>query len=176
MTRSFARPAVRGGSLLAAVALLGFATSCRPERPAGVLDEARRADDGAPLELTARLSPTVISVGEQGTLTLTLRNTTDSTVTLVFGEGCQLLPYIEGEEGDLIFPRGGWGCVTVVSTLVLPPEATRSLELPVHGGAPSQAIHAGASLPPGRYRAYGALGLPPDERLRSDTIAFRVVD
>ena len=149
--------------------------ACRPEQPAGAPADARREVGGA-LELTATVSTSELRVGERATLTLALRNSADTTASLVFGDGCQLLPYIENEQGVLIHPSGGWACITVVTSLVLPPHATRTLEVALHGGAPAQAIHTGAILPPGRYRAYGTLGLAPSERLRSDTVRFTVVE
>lgn len=149
--------------------------ACRPEQPAGAPADARREDGGA-LELTATISTREMRVGERATLTLALRNPADTTATLMFGDGCQLLAYIEDERGLLVYPSGGWACITVVTTLVLPPHATRTREVVMHGGARTQAIHSGAILPPGRYRAYGTLGLAPSDRLRSDTVRFTVVE
>ena len=174
MFRTVAR---RRAHMRIVVGFLAFTVlaACRPEQPAGAPADARREVGGA-LELTATVSTSELRVGERATLTLALRNPADTTATLVFGDGCQLLAYIENEQGSPVYPQGGWGCITVITTLVLPPHATQAREVVLHGGAPAQAIHSGAILPPGRYRAYGTLGLAPSDRLRSDTVRFTVVE
>lgn len=129
------------------------------------------------LEFTTSLSRTVIPVGGTAVMQMRLRNRGASTVTLNFPHSCQILPYIEGAGGSTVFPTGGgWGCLTVVTRLVLEPgeEVVQTLE--VHGGAPAPAVFTGALLPPGQYRAFAELGERPRPYSSTNSVSFSVVE
>ena len=131
---------------------------------------------GRSLELTASMSDTELAVGEDATLRITLRNHGDRPVELNFPHSCQILPYIETAVGQLVYPQGGWGCLTVLTRLHLAPGEEKVQTLQVRGGVPQPAIHTGAALPPGEYRAYAELGEKNRVILRSNAVGFRVHD
>ena len=128
--------------------------------------------DGLRLELTHL--PAVILVGDSATVTIRLRNETARSVRLEFGSSCQIMPYIETEAGAVIYPDGGWGCATVLTTLDVPARGVVTRTVVIRGTLQPDG-RFGPSLPPGRYRAYAALD-PNAGRLslRSQSVAFEV--
>ena len=102
-----------------------------------------------------------------------LRNVSRESVTLSFPDSCQVVPYITtARVDDVVYPSGGaWGCLTVITQLVLSPGAEHVTEVLVRGGA--QPMNPAVPLVRGEYRAYARLE-HPSFPLRSVTIAFRV--
>jgi hypothetical protein len=156
-----------------ALALSFGAVACDAER--GVGPRAARLE----LEVFASFAPDNL---DTPSFTRVLRNVSAKPVTLVFPSSCVVLPYIETVDGHIVHPGGGgWGCLTVISTVTL--AAGGSI---VH----SEALEAGPAsyrsnkitLPAGRYRAYaeldGFLGEygGPRVQLRSREVIFQVPD
>src|SRR5436309_3420817 len=128
-------------------------------------------DEG--LQLEASIGRSTISFGDTTSIVFRLRNLSKDTITLSFQDSCQVLPYITTPRADeVVYPSGGaWGCLTVVTSLVLAPGAERVTAVLVRGAA--QASYPAIALQPGEYRAYARLGHPRFP-LRSRTIAFRI--
>ena len=149
-----------------AAILLTALVGCQVGTEPGTVDD---------LEFTTSLSRTVIPVGETAVMQMRLKNRGTSTVTLDFPHSCQILPYIEHAGGATAFPSGGgWGCLTVVTKLVLEPgeEVVQTLE--IHGGAPMPAVYTGAALDEGQYRAFAELGERPRHYVKSNSVSFSV--
>ena len=93
-----------------------------------------------------------------------LRNVTSDTIALSFPNSCQVLPYITTPQVDrVVYLSGGaWGCLAVVTSLVLAPGAAHVTTVLVRASA--QATDPAIPLLRGEYRAYARLG----------TIRFRV--
>lgn len=154
-------------SIVTAV-VLGALGACQTGIEPGTVDD---------LELTTSLSRTVIPAGETAVMQMRLRNRGTSTVTLDFPSSCQILPYIQAAGGSSVFPTGGgWGCLTVITKLVLEPgeEVVQTLE--IRGGTPAPTISTGAQLAPGQYRAFAELGERPRPYVKSNSVSFSVVE
>ena len=127
------------------------------------------------LSLEATISSATILIGQADTLTFRLRNLTPSSVSLTFGSSCQLLPFIEDAGDGVVYPPGGsYGCLTVITTLSLPPFGVRVITQEVRGDTLSTAA-PGAVLPPGSYRGYAVLQSNSRQpELRSAPVAFEI--
>ena len=113
---------------------------------------------GAGVSLSLSVSREVIQAGQLDTITIVLRNTTNRAVTLSFGSGCQLLPYIADARGTVVLPSGGaWMCTAIVTTLTLAPGETRSSILVWTGTTEFASEMPLRSLPPGRYSIWARL-------------------
>lgn len=129
------------------------------------------------LRLTAEISTPTVNVGQTALLTFRLQNLTAESVTLSFGGGCQIVPFIETAAGVVVNPpNGSYACLAVITKLELAPHGERAITQEVRGGVPQIAIYTSVPLPPGDYRAYAILH--PNSRLsfelRSDAVSFSV--
>jgi len=131
------------------------------------------APEGGPLRLEATIGRSTIGVGDTTSIVFRLRNVSRETVALSFPDSCQVVPYITTPRVDeVVYPSGGaWGCLTVITQLVLAPGAEHVTKVLVRGGA--QPMNPAVPLVPGEYRAYARLE-HPSFPLRSVSIAFRV--
>jgi hypothetical protein len=143
-------------ALPALPALLALAGACTDS--GAVLDV--EAQDGLVLAVTA--SASAVTPGDTVRLVAHLANRNDFPVRLSFSSGCQVLPYVEGPDGKVVYPHGGgWGCATVLTSLELAPgevkeqvfrwtaqsyDYDRQTFRPVY-----------SPLPAGEYRAYVVL-------------------
>ena len=128
--------------------------------------------EGAP---SAGLRHAATGTGEEtDTLTFRLRNLTARTVSLTFGSSCQVLPYIEDVNDGVVYPHGGFFCLTVITTLTLPAFGETTMIQPFRGDT----VHtpgSGTVLAPGSYRAYAALDQNSEHaELRSNAVAFTI--
>lgn len=154
----------------AVVASLVSVVSCA-EQPAAPILGAEL--DGLRLELS--MDRTTILVGDSGTITMRLHNSTAAPLRLHFGSTCQILPFVESEAGAIQYPGGGgWACGAMLTSLDVPAggAVTRTILVRGVGSAPA---HPGTSLPPGRYRSFALLEpTPPGPQLRSEALEFEV--
>lgn len=154
-----------GTSLLFFVAALGCSTA--PTDPA--LPEA------GGLRLDGSISSQTVRLGAQSVLTFRLSNLSEETVKLDFGSSCQITPFIETAGGRDVYPGGGYGCLTVLTSLTLLPRGERLTTMEVFGGHIRPDIYTGYPLPVGRYRAYAILeGNSRGIELRSTYVEFEV--
>ena len=107
-----------------------------------------------PLRLEGSLTSSSIGSGEATTFSFHLRNLGPDTVRLVFGSGCQVLPYVRtAVSGSPVHPRGGgYVCTAGVSTLTLGPGATKSGHLVLYAGSRPDGSVYGPALAPGSYQ------------------------
>jgi hypothetical protein len=131
------------------------------------------APEGGPLRLEATIGRSTIEIGDTTSIVFRLRNVSQETVSLSFPDSCQVVPYITTLRVDeVVYPSGGaWGCLTVVTQLVLSPGAEHVTKVLVSGGA--QPMTPAVPLVRGEYRAYARLEHPRFP-LQSATVAFRV--
>ena len=129
-----------------------------------------------PLKLDAGMTSTRLAPGETSTATFTLQNVSSRTIALSFISSCQILPYVrERATRRMVHPREGWGCALVLTSLVLGPGESRTVQL--HLRAADAAAHPVVALPAGDYEAYAQLdatfeGSPFS--LRSPSLQFSV--
>ena len=162
---------LRTAQVLAIGVLFAFGCSERSTGPRVI----ELPGEHASLRLELTMASATVQVGDSATATMRLINDSPTAVQLGFGSTCQIMPYIETEAGAVTYPGGGgWGCATVLTTLHVPARGVVIRTLVIR--ATSQPDNfAGASLPPGRYRAYAVLepnsGRPSQ---RSQSVVFEV--
>ena len=136
------------------------------------------AREGLVLSLTA--SPAAIAPGDTARLVARLANHNDHAVRLDFSSGCQILPYVESAEGQVVYPYGGgWGCTAALTSLTLAAGEVREVAYVWTGQSYDYDRKTFAPiytpLPAGSYRAHVVLsgGLGADRvELRSNTEAL----
>ena len=158
---------LRTAQVLVSGALFAFGCSDRSTEPP--------PGEHAGLRLELTMASTTVPVADSVTATIRLFNDSPIAVQLGFGSTCQIMPYIETEAGTVTYPGGGaWGCGDMLTTLQVPARGMVSRTLVIRATA-QPGNFPGASLVPGRYRAYAVLdpfaGRP---LLRSPGIAFEV--
>lgn len=106
----------------------------------------------AGLAATLTIAPGVVAAGSEFTIQYTVANTARDTARLVFG--CAAPAGAMGLRGasqvTLLYLRQS-GCYTMISTVVLPPGAERTVEFTWPATYESPTGGVGAPLPPGRY-------------------------
>lgn len=114
--------------------------------------------DGA-LRLEVTVARSVIAIGDTTAAVITLRNLSAHLITVTFSSSCQILPYIRAQPSDtIVYPRGGeWGCLAVITELVLAPRAERHEALLIRGGTGTDAGFRGIALERGEYRIHATL-------------------
>jgi hypothetical protein len=139
----------------------------------GACERNGLAPEGRGLRLEATIGRSTIGVGDTTSIVFRLTNVGRETVALSFPDSCQVVPYITTARlTDVVYPSGGqWGCLTVITQLVLAPGAEHVIKVLVQGG--TQPMNPAVSLVPGEYRAYARLD-HPTLSLQSVPIAFRV--
>lgn len=143
---------------LALPALLALAGACTDA--SAVVDVDAQAQDGLVLAVTA--SPAGITPGDTVRLVAHLANRNDFPVRLDFPSSCQVLPYVEGPDGKVVYPYGGgWGCLTVLTSLQLAPGEVKeqvfkwTAQRTDYDRQTSRPVYT--PLPAGEYRAYVVL-------------------
>lgn len=159
--------------LLVIVSALGLSSGCNSSTAAGPREFLSVSVEG--VSFTASISKSTIQLGDTATLRFILRNDGSDTLRMSFAMGCPTLPYIRHSlSSQIVYPRGGsWGCITVVSGVVLPPGTERVHDLAVHAGVQPPAGFTGAALSPGQYGAYAEL---TNGAGRTNTVEFTVQD
>ena len=140
---------------LAIPALLALAGACAD--PSAVDSDAQ---DGLVLAVTA--SSASVTPGDTLRLVAHLANRNEFPVRLGFSSSCQVLPYVEGPDGEIVYPHGGgWVCATVLSSLELAPGEVKeqvfkwTAQRSGHDRQTSRPVYT--PLPKGEYRAYVVL-------------------
>jgi hypothetical protein len=109
-----------------------------------------------PATITA--SDTDLQPGETTTLTISLTNTLEEEVQLVFPTSCQAIVFIRDERGRVTTPPNGEHlCASVPSSLTLAPGETKTFTREWGGGVDFGAAGTSERLPPGSYYASGEL-------------------
>jgi len=114
----------------------------------------------AAMGLALSMSATSQSIqgGQLDTLTILLSNASDSAVTLSFGSGCQVLPYIADAHGATVLPAGGgWFCTANITRLTLAPNERRASTLLWTGSTEFASEMPLRPLPAGRYSIWVTL-------------------
>jgi hypothetical protein len=125
--------------------VLGSASCQDPVAPSSV-----RVDDNL-VRLTATASARELAAGTPVTLRITLTNEGRRSVTLHFGSGCQILPYIRDARGVNVIPEGGWFCTAALTQLTLAPGQAEIREYEWTGSTAFRSELPLRPLPSGRY-------------------------
>jgi hypothetical protein len=109
-----------------------------------------------PAAITA--SDSDLQPGETATLTVSLTNTLEEEVRLVFPTQCQAIVFIRNSQGRVTTPASGnYTCASVPSTLVLAVGETRTFDMQWGGGVEFGAAGTSQRVPPGEYFASGEM-------------------
>jgi hypothetical protein len=109
-------------------------------------------DKAGALRLTVAGSSAEVVRGEPVTFRVTLVNEGSETVTLHFGDSCQIVPTIRNESGEIVVPYGGgWACLTVYTRLTLLPGEPVVREFVWTGSTEFRSELLLRPLPPGKY-------------------------
>jgi hypothetical protein len=131
--------------------LLLLTVACVEEAPVTPLPEQI-----IPAQITA--TDRDLQPGETTTLTVTLTNTLDEEVQLVFPNSCQALIFIRNQAGRVMTPEGGtYECAAVPSLLTLPAGAVKTYNVEWGGGIEFGPAGTSTRLPPGTYYAWAEL-------------------
>ena len=96
--------------------------------------------------------------GENTTLTVTITNTLDEEVELVFPTSCQALVFIRNSGGKVTTPENGtYECAAVPSLVTISPGATKSYTVTWGGGIEFGPAGSSPRVPPGSYFASAEL-------------------
>ena len=96
--------------------------------------------------------------GENTTLTVTITNTLEEEVELVFPTSCQALIYIRNASGRILTPENGtYSCAPVPSLLTIAPGAAKTYTTQWGGGIEFGPAGTSTRLPPGSYYASAEL-------------------
>lgn len=121
-------------------------------------DELTRSDRVMGLVLETSVSSESIEQGQVDTITVTLTNTTSSTISLNFNSGCQFRVFITDMSGRIVVPPGGsWVCAGVLTARTLPPHETQSEQFEWAGSTNLSPDTRAGRLPSGLYRVYATL-------------------
>ena len=110
-------------------------------------------DQSGPVRLTAQIDRSEITQGATAVASFRLENVSANPVTLNFPSSCQVQPFIARRaSNEVIYPSGGgWVCLTVITSLTLPPRSVTVRELQLIAGA---AAFDQVALPPGEYALF----------------------
>lgn len=111
-----------------------------------------------PVRLTAAINRAQIARGGTATVSFRLQNVTSRAVTLEFGTGCQVMPYVlRSPANEVVYPEGGgWVCTMALTEMTLAPNSVTVTELTVLASDPPADP---PGLPPGRFAFFA----PPGE-------------
>ena len=110
------------------------------------------------LGLSVAVSASSVMAGQPDTITITLANSAPDAVTLHFGSGCQILPYIADAHGTLVLPGGGgWMCTAALSQRTLAPHQTQTLRFVWTGSTTFASEMPLLPLPSGLYYVFATL-------------------
>ena len=131
--------------------LLFLGAACVEQPPAQPLPEQI-----IPTQITA--SDRDLQPGENTTLTVTITNTLDEEVELVFPTQCQALIFIRNASGRILTPENGnHQCAAVPSLLTLAAGAAKSYTVQWGGGIEFGPAGTSTRLPAGSYYASAEL-------------------
>jgi hypothetical protein len=129
------------------VSLFGLIACSSPMEPPSKVDVG-----GTTLSLSVTASGNEIVGSSPVTFTIRLLNEGAQSVTLHFGSGCQISPYIRASSGAVVLPSGGgWGCTTALTQLSLAAGESVVREYVWTGSTEFQSEMPLRPLPKGRY-------------------------
>jgi hypothetical protein len=133
------------------VVLLVLSAACVEEAPVTPFPEQI-----IPAQITA--TDRDLQPGESSTLTVTLTNTLEEEVQLVFPSSCQALVFIRNAGGRVFTPEDGtYECAAVPSLLTLQPGQTKTYTVEWGGGIEFGPAGTSTRVPPGTYYASAEL-------------------
>jgi hypothetical protein len=136
---------------LTVAALLIAGVSCVEKAPPNPVPE-----QVIPAQITA--SDRDLLPGENTTLTVTLTNTLEEEVELVFPTSCQALIFIRNSQGRVVTPENGtYECASVPSLLTIPVGATKTYTMTWGGGIEFGPAGSYPRVPAGSYFASAEL-------------------
>ena len=131
--------------------LLLLGAACVEQPPAAPLPEQI-----IPAQITA--TDRDLQPGENTTLTVTLTNTLEEEVQLVFPTQCQALIFIRNTAGRVLTPENGdYDCADVPSLLTLAAGASKSYTVQWGGGIAFGPAGSSTRVPAGSYYAWAEL-------------------
>lgn len=131
--------------------ILMVGAACVEEAPVSTLPEQI-----IPAQITA--TDRDLQPGETTTLTVTLTNTLEEEVQLVFPTSCQALIFIRNAAGRVLTPENGeYECAAVPSLLTLPAGAVKTYTVEWGGGIEFGPAGTSTRLPPGSYYAWAEM-------------------
>ena len=131
--------------------LLLLSTACVEDPPVQGLPE-----QVIPAQITA--TDRDLQPGETTTLTVTITNTLEEDVQLVFPTSCQALIFIRNASGKVLTPENGtYECAAVPSLLTIAPGATKTYTAQWGGGIEFGPAGTSTRVPPGSYYASAEL-------------------
>lgn len=136
---------------LTAALILVVCASCVEKAPPNPVPEQI-----IPAQITA--SDSDLEPGENTTLTVTLTNTLDEEVELVFPTSCQAFIYVRNSQGRVFTPEGGtYSCASVPSLVTIPAGAAKTYTVIWGGGIQFGPAGSSPRVPPGTYLASAEL-------------------
>ena len=131
--------------------LLLLSSACVEDPPVQGLPE-----QVIPTQITA--TDRDLQPGETTTLTVTITNTLEEEVQLVFPTSCQALIFIRNVAGKVLTPENGtYECAAVPSLLTIAPAAAKTYNVQWGGGIEFGPAGTSTRLPPGSYYASAEL-------------------
>jgi len=131
--------------------LLLLSAACVEKPPVQTLPEQI-----IPAQITA--TDRDLQPGENTTLTVSITNTLDEDVQLVFPTSCQALVFIRNTSGKVLTPENGtYECAEVPSLLTIVPGATKTYTVVWGGGIQFGPAGTSTRVPPGSYYASAEL-------------------
>jgi hypothetical protein len=104
------------------------------------------------VRLSVSASASEVTRGLPVNLHIALVNEGTRTVTLHFGDSCQIKTYIRNAAGDVVLPSGGgWACLTVLTSMTLGPLESVSRDYVWTGSTDFASEMPLRPLPAGRY-------------------------
>lgn len=136
---------------LRTAALILVCASCVEKAPPNPVPEQI-----IPAQITA--SDRDLAPGENTTLTVTLTNTLEEQVELVFPTSCQAFVYIRNSQGRVYTPESGnYSCAAVPSLVTIPAGATKTYTVTWGGGTEFGPAGSSPRVPAGSYFASAEL-------------------
>jgi intracellular proteinase inhibitor BsuPI len=107
---------------------------------------------------TIEASDRDLAPGESTTITVTLTNTLDQVVRLVFPTSCQALVFVRNSEGRVMTPENGtYECAAVPSSFTIDVGKTKTFDQQWGGGIEFGPPGSSTRVPPGSYYASAEL-------------------
>ena len=124
----------------------------------GCHNEPLASPSAGGISLALSVAHTQFQRGQRDTIAITLTNATDTSVTLNFSTGCQVLPYIANGRGDIVLPSGGdYVCTAAFSKLQLAPGEQHTQALVWSGSTQFVTELPLLPLPPGIYSVFAVM-------------------
>jgi uncharacterized protein YcfL len=121
-------------------------------------DDLTGSDRAMGLVLETSVSSQSIEQSQVDTITVTLTNTTSSTISLSFNSGCQFRVFIADMSGRIVVPPGGsWLCAGVLTERTVQPHEAQSVQFEWAGSTDLSPDTRSGRLPSGIYQVVATL-------------------